>query len=221
MTTEAGCGIPLHGRSADVPLKECVGQTRERWTLNTHVLAAPRGPEEYPPLEALFKGGPRVVARAQVALDRLREEGDYGPLTWLSVSVAPRGSYRQEHVLKYLERHLPSMRPERPWRILLCDVYGAHMDGAIVEAAARRGYVVAFHGGGCTGVLQCNDMRLHQRLSSRFQDLEMADLLEQSRLRPNVCPRRDRKDCLRDAVAAWRNVAMHERAAAGHLENLL
>ena len=71
------------------------------------MLAAPRGPEEYPPLEALFKGGPRVVARAQAALDRLREEGDYGPLPWLSVTVGPRGSYRQEHVLKYLERHLP------------------------------------------------------------------------------------------------------------------
>ena len=95
------------------------------------------------------------------------------------------------------------------------------MDGTIVEATARQGCVLAFHGGGCTGVLQCSDTHLHQRLSPRFQDFEMAGLLEQSRLRPNVCPRRDREDCLRDAVAAWRNVAMHERAAAGHLESLL
>ena len=102
------------------------------------------------------------------------------PLTWLSVTVGPGGSYRQEHVLKYLERHLPLMIPERPWRILLCDVYGAHMDESIVEAAARRSYVLVFHGGGCTGVLQCNDTHLHQRLSARFQDLEMADLLESS-----------------------------------------
>ena len=52
-----------------------------------------------------------MAARAQAALDRLRDEGDYGPLTWLSVAVGPRGSYRQEHVLKHLERHLPLLTP--------------------------------------------------------------------------------------------------------------
>ena len=96
-----------------------MGRTRDRWTLNTHVLLVPRGPEGHPPLEALFKGGPRVVARSQAALDRLREEGDYGPLAWLSVAVGPRGSYRQEHVLKYLERNLPLLTLERPWKIPL------------------------------------------------------------------------------------------------------
>ena len=205
----------------DVQLKECVSQTRERWTLNTHVLASPRADDEFPPLEALFKGGPRVAASARAALARLRDEGEYGPLTWMSVAVGPRGSYRQEHVQQYLQRHLPMKTPGRAWRILLCDVYSAHKDDTIAVAAANRGYVLVFHGGGCTGVLQCNDTHLHQRLSARYQELEMADLLEQSRLRPHACPRRDREDCLRDAVAAWRDAAMHARAAAGHFENLL
>ena len=101
----------------------------------------PRGDDEFPPLEALFRGGPRAVAIARVALDRLREEGEYGPLTWLSVAMGPGGSYRQEHVVKYLQRQLPMQSPDRPWRILLCDVYSAHMDHTIAVAAALRVYV--------------------------------------------------------------------------------
>ena len=56
----------------DVQLKECVAQTRDRWTLNTHVLAVPRADDEFPPIEALFKGGPRAAASARAALNRLR-----------------------------------------------------------------------------------------------------------------------------------------------------
>jgi hypothetical protein len=43
------------------------------------------------------------------------------------------------------------MTPAREWRILMCDVFSAHMDDDVVGAALRRGYVLAFHGGGCTG----------------------------------------------------------------------
>ena len=65
-------------RCLDVQLKECVSQTRDRLTLNTHVLASPRAEDEFPALEALFKGGPRVAASARAALARLRDEGEYG-----------------------------------------------------------------------------------------------------------------------------------------------
>ena len=71
----------------------------------------------------------------------------------MSVAVGPRGSYRQEHVQQYLQRHLPTKTPGRAWRILLCDVYSAHKDDTIAVAAANRGYVLVFHGGGCTGVV--------------------------------------------------------------------
>ena len=112
-----------------------------------------------------------MVASARAALDLVRDEGDYGPLTLVSVAVGPRGSYRHEHVAKYLQRHLPMQSPGRPWRIVLCDVYSANMDDTIAVAATLRGYVLVFHGGGCTGVLQCNGTRLHQRLSARYQEL--------------------------------------------------
>ena len=49
----------------------------------------------------------------------------------------------------------------------------------------------------------------------------MADLAAQAELRPEACPRRDREDCLRGAIACWNSAAMRERAAEGHYENML
>ena len=95
------------------------------------------------------------------------------------------------------------------------------MDDDIVAAAAHRGYVLVWHGGGCTVVLQCNDTHLHQPLSARYQELEMADPAAQAELRPDACPRRDCEDCMRDAIACWNSTTMHERAAEEHLENML
>ena len=85
----------------------------------------------------------------------------------------------------------------------------------------RRGYAFAFHGGGWARVLQCNDTHLHQQLSALYQDIEMADLLEQARLQPWSCPKRDLDDCIRDAIAAWNSPEMHLRADEGHKHNML
>jgi hypothetical protein len=189
--------------------------------LNTHVCSDPARFPDYPPLEAMFKGGPIVNNKMQHLLENLCAGGDFGPMPWLSVTVGPKGSYRQEHVLRYLKRHLEPMTPTRRWRILMCDVYAAHLDEEVIACAHQHGYIMVYHGGGCTGVLQCNDTHLHQTLSSRYQALEMVDLLEQSRLQPHGCPSRDREDCVRDAAATWRDSQMHALAARGHLDNML
>ena len=180
---------------SEVPLKECAAQARERWTLNTHVCSETLAPGNLPPLEALFKGGVGVAAKVKRALKELCVGGDYGLLEWLGVGVGPKGSYRQSHVLAYLRRHLLPMTPERKWRILMCDVYSAHLDEAVRTEALQRGYALVHHGGGCTGVLQCNGTYLHQPLSAMYQELEQHDLMERSRLQPSACARRDREDC--------------------------
>ena len=113
------------------------------------------------------------------------------------------------------------MSPDRKWRSLRCDVYSAHKDEDVRRAALERGYVIVHHGGGCTGALHCNDAHLHQALSARYQELEKHDLLEQVRLRPSSCPRRDREDCFRDAIAAWQCADLHAHAARGHFDNML
>ena len=60
--------------SENIPLKEVQSQTRERWTLTTHVSSDVHGRPERPPLEALFKGGKVVAHRLQASLERVREE---------------------------------------------------------------------------------------------------------------------------------------------------
>ena len=138
-------------------LKEAQSQIRERWALTTHVCSDLCLWPERPPLEALFKGGKVVGLRVDATLQRLREEEDLAPLTWFSVAIGPKGSYRKAQILQHLDRHLPAMTPGRPWRLLLCEVLSAQMDDEVVAAAANRGYVLAWHRGGCTVVLQCND----------------------------------------------------------------
>ena len=76
--------------SGNVPLKEAQSQTRERWTLTAHVCSDLRLWPERPPLEALFKGGRVVGLCVKAALQQLREEEDFGPLTWFSVAIGPK-----------------------------------------------------------------------------------------------------------------------------------
>ena len=90
-------------------------------------------------MEALVKGGKVVARRLEVALDRLREEEDFGDLIWFSVATGPKGSCRKEHILEYLKKHLPLMTPGRQWRILMRYVFSAQVDEEVVAAAADRG----------------------------------------------------------------------------------
>ena len=46
----------------------------------------------------------------------------------------------------------------------------------IQKRAFARDYVLVYHGGGCTGVSQCNDTHLHQKLIDRYQKIEQQDL---------------------------------------------
>jgi hypothetical protein len=91
--------LPVLGQSLTQSLAHCRSPCVRRSVPRRICTAA------YPPLRCkgvqccrslascvLLSSCSRVVARAQAALDRLREEGDYGPLTWLSVAVGPRGS---------------------------------------------------------------------------------------------------------------------------------
>ena len=65
----------------------------------------------------------------------------------MSVTTSPKGSYREEHVLAYLERHLPPWDGQRRWMILVTDPFSAHMGDNIRRLAWHMGYIVILHGG--------------------------------------------------------------------------
>ncbi|MFM7981873.1 MAG: hypothetical protein ACKPKO_21395, partial [Candidatus Fonsibacter sp.] len=78
-------------------------------------------------MEALFKGGLRVGENVAAAANNIRAEGEYGANPWFSANVGPKGSYRLEHVLAFMQRHLPPMIEGRQWRIPMRGVRTSHL----------------------------------------------------------------------------------------------
>ena len=86
----------------------------------------------------------------------------------MSLTFGPKGSYRAEHVVRFLQRWL------RPWtkgreasadyRLLYLDAFAAHLDESVVDCAWGFGYFVVYHGGCTAGVTQVNDIDLHAAL---------------------------------------------------------
>ena len=86
----------------------------------------------------------------------------------VSFQFAEKGSYRQEHIIQYLDRWLAEWTPERraagDWRILYMDVAKSHVSEGVTLFAHDRGYCCLYHYGCTTGVAQINDTDLHCEL---------------------------------------------------------
>ena len=71
-----------------------------------------------PALELVFKAeGDKVEKRLQGYIRAC------GYPSWLTVVTGPKGSYREEHILSYIETHLVRWAEGREWRIL--DLYAS------------------------------------------------------------------------------------------------
>ena len=179
-TTLSVKGAPI------VVLKEGHADARSRWTSCTTTLSdfgmeAPDCP--LPGHEFLFKADGVLLER------KLRDYiHDCGYPNCLSVATGPKGSYRESHILSFLERHLEPWVEGREWRILGLDAYGPQMSDNVRRSAWLRGYIVIIHGGGATGITQTNVADLHQHQRRRCIEKEMAETLRQSRLFPGeIC----------------------------------
>ena len=113
------------------------------------------------PLELLCKAKKRRIA----GLDR---PGN----TALSLAWSAKGSYRQDNILRYHDRWLEPWTAlpakQQDWRILMLDVASSHCGPEVVSFAHARGYVVLYHYGGFTGVIQVNDTDLHAEFSNIY-----------------------------------------------------
>ena len=139
-----------------VPIKEGHAAARSRWSANTMATSSTERAAKIPPLECMFKGGEQIENKLK---QYIRGRGD-----WLTVVTGPKGSYREEHILNYLETHLAPWSADRHWRVLLLDAYAPQMTDNVRRLCWSKGYIVLIHGGGTTGVMQPNDTDLHQHL---------------------------------------------------------
>ena len=106
---------------------------------------------------------------------------------------APKGSYRVEQLLEFFDQLLPvASRPEDAC-CLYVDWFSAHLSDEVWELVVEtKGHMLAYHGGGVTGILQANDTHIHEPLSKHFKKLEMEDVTRQRRLDRRKIPRRTR-----------------------------
>ena len=202
--------------TTDVVLRENHAQTRSRISWMTGCVSDVVRAGRPIPLEQLFKAtsGKRILKELEVP-DAKR----------YTLQTSPSGSYRVEHVMRFLERHLLPWSEERAklkdYRILSLDAYACHKDSAIEKLAWDRGYVYAsgvMVPGGATGVVQGPDTDLHAWVESEL--IAMQDLEQTAKLiaRPHKTPSSSRQDMVNYATTIW-EAADHSNAARSFKRN--
>lgn len=191
----------------EVPLVENHAATRHRLSLMTFTTNNLAAFEEGPPLEICF----RVEGSGSTILDGLRLPP--GPF---SVRASSSGSYKEEHVYSYLEEHLPpasdARRAANDWRLFYLDIYAGHLSRRIWDLCWSRMYILLYHGGGCTGLTQPNDLWLHLALEKGMEDMEASAFLRHQLLRPDRVPSLSRQEVLDNACQVWLHGIDHSRS---------
>ena len=170
---------------------------------------------QLPGLELMFRAAAHVLEKRlqDYAASKSPVRGD--GTQWLTVATGPCGSYREEHVLTFLERHLEPMWEGRQWRIMLMDAYKAQMTDNVRRLCWSRGYVVVIHGGGATAITQPNDTDLHQHLRRSYVEKETAVAVKHARLDPKATHYGRPEDCIDCMLDVWRDPGLHVQAAKG------
>ena len=138
-----------------VPLIENHAATRERWSLNTLTDSAEEqiSDDNMPGFEIMFKAeGKQVEAKLQAYVLKKKILG-----MRVTVVTGPSGSYRENDILNFLEKHLPPWGPARRWEIFLLDAYAPGLTDNVQRFGWLRGYLIFTHGGGASMVCQTND----------------------------------------------------------------
>jgi hypothetical protein len=194
-----------------VSLKSNHAASRERCTLMTMVTSDPVAASSpcSVPCEILFKAKTDKRTRSLKPPEDLQ----------MSVAFAEKGSYRLEHLLQFMRRHLVPWSVERSarsdYKVLMLDMAASHIGPAVVDLAWSRGYVVLYHYGCTTGVCQVNDTDLHGHYERIYLEAEQCTFTYQQMVEPGSVSRKP-ADVLEDAASAWRCVN-HSIAARGHL----
>ena len=145
-------------------------------------------------------------AEGEILQQRLKQHlRSRGYPAWASASTSEKGSYREEDVLEFLDRHLPAMpqsRQELPampqsrrWRVAMADDLASHKTDNVRRLCWQRGYVLIVHGGGATPVAQTPDTDLNQHVRRNYSSKEAAYFLDEMR-KGIALPRTEHTRCI-------------------------
>jgi hypothetical protein len=203
----------LAARGSTVPVVEGNSDVKSRWTANltTQSRFTGRVGDPMPAAECMFKAARdgAVDARLQAFL-RSR-----GFPQWFTVTVGPKGSYREHDVIEWLTRHLEKWREGRDWRIYMCDDYSAHKTKNVWNLCWSRGYIRVVHGGGVTPVAQTPDTDMNEHVRRDYGNREARLLLEKMR-NGQVVPKLTHEECMLIMLEVLSDPAVHVRASKGY-----
>jgi hypothetical protein len=196
-------------RGTIVPVVEGNSDVKCRWTANlTTTSQFTTG--TMPPAECMFKA--EKDGRTDKRLQEFIRSRGFPP--WFSVTVAPKGSYREYDVIRFLEKHLEPWTDGRDWRIILCDDYSAHKSPNVWNLCWSRGYIRLCHGGGVTLVAQTPDTDLNEHVRRRYGNVEASMLLEKMR-HGQVVPKLTQEECMEVMFRVLSDPELHKSASAG------
>ena len=147
--------------------------------------------------------------------EHIRSRG-YGP--WVTVATSHSGSYSQDDILNFLDRHLPQDGPQsraRYWRIMFADDFAAHKVNAVRRLCWQRGYVLIVHPGGATPFTQTPDTDLNQHVRKDYIALETVEFIEHFQ-RGEAIPKLQPETMIDLMVQVLRNPEVHLRPAKGY-----
>ena len=197
-------------------LKECHAATRKRTTERTmctsNEIVASHGIVHGLGLwlEIMVKAKTDFRARK---LRKLIPEGRR-----ISVTFGPKGSYREEHLLKYLKKVLPVWTEARAaandYWLLYLDVAKSHLGAACEELAWERGFVLLFHYGSTTAIGQVNDTDIHGPFEQDYQEREQECFNRKAEILAGDISRTE-EELLEDSTAVWLTLD-HLKGVRGH-----
>ena len=203
----------LGARGGIVPVVEGNSDVKSRWTANlttwSRFTAIADG--EMPASECMFKAEPDGLVNERLqAFLRSR-----GFPKWFTVTVGPKGSYREQDVIAFLRKHLEPWKEDREWRILLADDYSAHKTDNVWLLCWSRGYILLVHGGGATPVGQTPDTDLNEHVRREYGNKESRLLLEKMR-NGQVVPKLKHEECMQLMLEVLSNPHLHKQASEGY-----
>ena len=136
----------------------------------------------------------------------------------VSVTWAPKGSYRHQDIMGYIRRWCEEWTPARAaandYRIMMLDVARSHMGEDIVDELWSRGYICLYHYGGVTGVIQVNDTDNHAHFEREYLVFEERSMAARQKIDKSDIGR-DFSEVVNDVIATWK-VIPHQQCAQGY-----
>ena len=186
-----------------VPILDDHAQSRERVSLMTSAF-------DYSTAEARGDAGPcrrepmEVLGRwTKPMLGRLRVP----PGGRYSLQAGPKGSYRLEHVMKFMDRHLEEWSPARAkavdYRIWGIDAYQVHNMDEVRAHAWDKGYIRWGSPGGTTDMWAVLDTDCHSWIDSEFEAWNTCNAQMQLRERPHKVPTVTPQSVVSAACSLW------------------